>query len=117
MRRAIATALVAALALAALALPAAGSPGARGAATRSVKIGDNYFVRKGGAKITVSRGTTVRWRFRGHKKHNVLASGPRTFHSPTKRSGSFSKRLKKAGTYRIVCTLHSRMKMRIKVKR
>ena len=64
MRRAVATILAAGLAATALALPAAGSPGASGAATRSIKIGDNYFVRKGGATVTVARGTKVRWRFR-----------------------------------------------------
>ena len=78
------------------------------ASTRSIKIGDNYFVRsKGVPTVTVSRNSTVKWNFRGESVHNVTVSkGPVKFHSPTKGSGSFSKKVTKAGTYTIYCSIH-----------
>ncbi len=78
------------------------------AATKSIKVGDDYFVRaKGVPTVTVKKGTTVKWKFAGHAPHNVtVSSGPVKFHSKTMRSGSFSKKLTKKGTYKIYCTIH-----------
>ena len=89
------------------------------AATRNVKVGDDYFVRKGSTPtITVRKGMTVTWRFRGNDLHNVaVTKGPVRFHSPYKDSGSFSKKMRKAGRYTIVCTIHSGMKMKLRVTR
>jgi plastocyanin len=89
------------------------------AASRGVKVGDDYFVRKGSTPtITVRKGTTVTWRFRGNDLHNVaVTKGPVRFHSPYKDSGSFSKKMRKAGRYTIVCTIHSGMKMKLRVTR
>ncbi|MDQ3850784.1 MAG: hypothetical protein M3296_09260 [Actinomycetota bacterium] len=100
MRRSLA--IAAALAtLGALAIPAL-------AATRSVKVGDNYFVRRQGVPtVTVRRGDTVRWNFAGHRAHNVaVRSGPVRFRSPTRTRGSYSRRLTRGGTYRIYCQIH-----------
>ena len=89
------------------------------AASRSVKVGDDYFIRKGSTPtVTVRKGTTVTWRFRGNDLHNVaVTKGPVKFHSPYKDSGSFSKKMRRAGRYTIVCTIHSGMKMKIHVTR
>ena len=78
------------------------------AATRNVKIGDDYFVRAGSAPtVTVTKGTTVKWNWRGTHPHNVLVRrGPVAFQSEVKRSGSFSRRMRRRGTYKIVCTIH-----------
>jgi len=78
------------------------------AATRTVKIGDNYFVRPSGVPtVTVSRGTTVKWVWRGRSIHNVMVkSGPTRFHSTGKRRGSFSRKLTRRGTYLIYCAIH-----------
>jgi plastocyanin len=82
------------------------------AATRSVKIGDDFFKPK---TLTVSKGTTVKWNFRGNHQHNVVVKrGPRHFQSALKRSGSFKRTLRVRGTYRIVCSIHQpdmRMKL------
>jgi plastocyanin len=89
------------------------------AATRNVKIGDDYYVRAGSPPtVTVSKGTTVRWNWRGSRQHNVLVrSGPVSFQSALKRSGSFSRRMRRRGTYRIVCSIHQPdMAMTLKVK-
>jgi plastocyanin len=89
------------------------------AATRNVKIGDDYFVRAGSVpSVTVSKGTTVRWNWRGSRQHNVVVrSGPVSFQSALKRSGSFRRKMRRRGTYKIVCSIHAPdMAMTLKVK-
>jgi plastocyanin len=85
------------------------------AATKSVQVKDNKFVAK---SITVKKGTTVKWVWKGEAPHDVaVTKGPAKFKSSVKTSGSFSKKLTKKGTYSIVCTIHAPgMKMTIKVK-
>jgi plastocyanin len=77
-------------------------------ATKRVAVGDNWFVRSTGTPtVTVSKGTTVTWRWTGRSLHNVtVTKGPVKFRSGSKLSGRFSKRLRRAGTYTIVCTVH-----------
>jgi plastocyanin len=88
------------------------------AKTRGVKVGDNFFVRSSGVPVvTVKKGTTVRWRWTGHHFHNVIGSGPASFQSSVKKRGHYAKKLKKAGTYTIFCSIHAGMKMKIKVKK
>jgi plastocyanin len=78
------------------------------AATKKLKVGDNYFVRSSGVpSVTVSKGTKVTWVWKGKSQHNVTVSkGPSKFRSSTKTSGRFSKTINTAGTYRIICTVH-----------
>lgn len=84
------------------------------AATKTVTVKDNVFAP---TALTVAKGTTVRWVWRGRAAHNVSVSrGPVRFHSPNKVRGSYSKRLDRAGTYAIHCTIHPGMKMTVKVK-
>ena len=90
------------------------------AATRSVKVGDDFFVRKGSVPtVTVKKGSTVTWRWAGKDMHNVaVTKGPTKFRSSYKTSGSFSKRLTRTGTYTIVCSIHQPdMKMKLRVTR
>ena len=90
------------------------------AATRSIKVGDDYYVRSRGVPtVTVSKGTTVKWNFRGSNPHTVTVSkGPSKFNSGVKSSGSYKKKLTKRGTYTIYCTIHgaSNQKMKLVVK-
>ena len=90
------------------------------AATKSVKVGDDYYVRPSGVpKVTVTKGTTVRWRFVGDSPHSVTVSkGPAKFNSGVRDSGSYRKKVRKRGTYTIYCTVHgaSTQKMRLVVK-
>jgi plastocyanin len=74
----------------------------------SITVGDNYFVRDGGVPVVrVSKGEKVKWVWRGKSVHNVkVTKGPAKFGSPTQKSGSFSKRVKKKGTYTLICTVH-----------
>ena len=90
------------------------------AATKSVKVGDNYYVRASGVpKVTVSKGTTVRWRFAGDNPHSVTVSrGPVKFNSGVRSSGSYRKKMRRRGTYTIFCVVHgaSDQKMKLVVK-
>jgi plastocyanin len=108
-------AIVAALcAVLAVAVPAVARP------QKSVAVGDDYFVRDGSPppKITVAKGTRVTFRWQGESLHNVHArTGPITFKSAYKRSGTFSKILTKRGTYAVYCDIHQpEMRLTIKVK-
>ena len=49
--------------------------------------------------------------------HNVTVKrGPVRFHSRTKTSGNYVKRMRRRGTYKIVCTIHvPAMRMRLEV--
>jgi plastocyanin len=110
--------LLAGVALLLSAAPAqAGKP--RG---KTVRIYDNYFLAD---DITVKRGATVTWKWPGFDEagdvHDVkLKSGPKgakKFHSEAAATDyTFRRRLTVPGRYRVVCTLHEGMTMRIRVK-
>lgn len=102
----------------AAAVPAIGGAAiATAASTKSVKVGDNYFVRSSGVPtVSVSKGTTVRWQFKGDSAHNVtVSSGPVKFHSSAKSSGSYSRKLTKKGTYQIYCSIHGKSDQSMKL--
>ena len=102
----LAVAAIAAVIAAVLAIPAF-------AATKTVAVKDNFFSPK---SLTVGKGTTVKWVWRGSRPHNVkVTKGPVKFTSPTKFSGSYSKTMTRRGTYTLVCTIHSGMKMTLRV--
>jgi plastocyanin len=90
---------------------------------KTVRVYDNYFLKDA---LTVKRGTTVVWRWPGAEEagdvHDVkLKSGPKgvkRFHSEAAATDfTFRRKLKVAGRYRIVCTLHHEMRMTIRVRR
>jgi len=98
----------------AIALVAAAAVAIPSNAATTVKVDDDVF--KPGS-VSVSKGTTVRWRWVGDDPHNVAVSkGPVKFKSSRKRSGTFSKKMRKKGTYKIVCTVHPGMDMTLKVR-
>jgi len=106
-------AVIAAVCVAAATLSAS----AAAAATRTVSVGDDYFVRASGVPtVTVRAGDTVRWNWVGRRPHNVrVASGPVRFGSPTKRSGTYSRVLTRRGTYRIICDIHGARTQQMKL--
>ncbi len=111
LRLVTATALVTALALVAL----GGVAGARGSTT--IKVGDDFF---SPAEKTVSSGTKVKFNWIGEDKHNVVKKkgpGGGFGSGSTDAPGvNFSKKFKKRGTYKIICTIHDKMKMKLKVQ-
>ena len=98
------SALLAAAACACAALAAPAST----ATTRTVKVGDNYFVRDGSAPtVTVTRNTRVRWTWVGDSVHNVVVSkGPVKFRSKRMTSGTYARTMTRRGTYKIFCEFH-----------
>jgi plastocyanin len=100
-------------AVAALAIPALA------ATTKTVKLGDDWFVRKGSSTpmVTIKKGDTVKWVWSGKARHNVYqVGGPGHFHSPTHaKTGTFKHRFTVRGTYVFQCTYHLPMKMKVKV--
>jgi plastocyanin len=93
------------------------------AATKIVRIGDNYFLPD---TLRVARGTTIVWRWPDFDEagdvHDVkLKSGPKgvkKFQSEAAATDyTFKRRVTVPGRYRIVCTLHEDMTMRIRVRR
>jgi plastocyanin len=101
MRKLIVLATVA-VASAAIAVPAF-------AATKTVKVGDVWFISKAKnhGTVTAQVGDTVKWTWTGKFPHNVTVSkGPVKFKSKTQMAGTYSKKVTKAGTYTIYCTVH-----------
>jgi plastocyanin len=103
MRKLIALATVA-VASTALAVPAF-------AATKPVKVGDIWFISKAKNKGTVTAkvGDTIKFQWVGKFPHNVkVSSGPAKFSSgAAKKTGTYSKKITKAGTYKIFCGVHT----------
>ncbi|HET9104393.1 MAG TPA: plastocyanin/azurin family copper-binding protein [Solirubrobacteraceae bacterium] len=84
------------------------------AATRTVKVQDSFFSAK---SVSVSRGTTVTWRWTGALYHNVkVRSGPVRFGSRTQLKGTYSHRFTARGTYKLYCSLHPGMNMTVVVR-
>jgi plastocyanin len=98
--------LVAAL-VAAMSVFAAGFA-SQALAARTVRVGDDYFERRGDPPtVTVSRGTKVTWRWVGRNFHDVrVRKGPVKFHSRLKDSGRYSRTMRTRGTYKIICRIH-----------
>jgi plastocyanin len=81
------------------------------AATKTVAIKDNYFSVK---TLRVNKGTKVTWHWAGFLFHNVkVRSGPVKFRSATQFHGNYSHTFRRAGTYKLYCTLHPDMKMTV----
>jgi plastocyanin len=109
-------AAVVALTAATVLLPAAALGAGRSGP--SVNIIDNAFVRdRQRPVVRIDAGTTVTWRWASRQSHSVLvASGPQRFSSAIRNRGTFAHRFARAGTYRIVCSLHAPgMRMTVRV--
>ena len=88
------------------------------AATKTVKVGDDWFVKKGNGSVTVSKGTKVKWKNVGDSPHSVtVKKGPVKFEKSTLFPGkAYTRKMTKKGTYRIICTFHEGQKMTLRVK-
>src|SRR5947209_602443 len=74
-------------------LPASASKAATTPVTRNVAVTDQGYRP---TALTVHAGTKVVWTFKGRHGHNVTVdTGPVSFKSPTKSSGTFAKTLTK----------------------
>jgi plastocyanin len=116
-------ALVLAVAVAvAIAVPATATTSlhaqAHAAASKTIKVGDFFFVKSGASDptVTVKKNTKVTWKWVGKQQHDVSVTGPKKFHSKLQAKGSYSQKLTKKGTYKVICTIHPFMTMKLKVK-
>jgi plastocyanin len=108
---AIAAALVAVPALA----PAAVSRSSKHADVR-VAVEDNFFSAR---SVTVERGETVKWVWKGENRHNLafrkVPKGTSERGSRTKRSGKWTRTFWRPGRYSYVCTLFAGMRGEVTV--
>ena len=100
----------------AIGIAAAAGPGV--AATSKVTVGNDFFSPK---SKTISRGNSIAWVWRGGDSHNVTAmtsSGRVAFRSKTtsRKGYRYAKRFRKAARYSVICTLHPRMKMSVRIR-
>ena len=85
------------------------------AATRTIEVDDNVFAPK---SLTVKKGTTLNFKWVGDAPHNVKTTkGPQSFGSKVQRSGTYKVKVRKAGAYTIVCTIHPGMNLALRVKK
>ena len=101
-----------------LAPGSAGAGGAEAAASTKVTVGNNFF---SPTAKTVAKGTRVKFKWVGGTAHDVkLRKGPgKKFDSgrTSARGVNLTKKFKKRGTYKIICSIHpDEMKLKLKVK-
>jgi plastocyanin len=107
-RKLATTAAVAAIAVGASVVPAhAGS-------AKTVAVKNNAF---SPTTVHVKKGGKVVWKWtQGGVPHNVTPAGGGGGSATSSRKGfTYAKTFKKAGTYRYLCTIHSNMRMTVKV--
>ena len=110
-------ALAAVALVAALVIGPASAPAGHKKTTK-IKVGNNFFAP---TSKTIKRGTKVKFKWAGGVPHNVIKKkGPAgKFKSKTtSKSGvNYSKTFKKAGKYKLFCSIHPvTMKLTLKVK-
>jgi plastocyanin len=95
-------------------ITAASSPAKRG--SKTVKVEDDFY---SPTSLSVSSGTKVKFNWTGSHKHNVVKKkgpGGSFSSSITQADGvQFEHKFSKAGTYKIICTVHPEMTMKINV--
>ncbi len=102
--------LLAFAALAALILPASAGSATSERATKRVSAYNNYFSPK---SVKVRKGTRVTWVIR-KGVHNVRGKGLKS--ANLTKGHTYTKKFKRGGTYRYVCTLHRGMNGKVVVR-
>jgi plastocyanin len=87
---------------------------AQAGSSKTVAVKNNAF---SPGTVKIRRGDKVVWKWtQGGVAHNVTpASGAAGSKTTSKKGFTFSKTFSKAGTFKYVCTIHSSMKVTIKV--
>jgi plastocyanin len=82
--------------------------------TKTVSVKNNAF---SPSTVSLKKGSKVSWKWtQGGVSHNVTpAAGGAGSKTTSKKGYTFTKTFSKAGTFRYVCTLHSSMKMTVRV--
>ena len=83
----------------------------------TVLVHDDHFHP---ASVTIRRGGTVRWKWAGHHRHDLRfrrsRKGPRIAAGKARLKGTATRRFRRRGTYRYVCTLHHGMRGTVVVR-
>jgi plastocyanin len=115
--KAAAAATLALICAGAVAAPA----GAADPVRKRVKVADNFFSPK---RFSVPVNSTIVWKWSrlNGETHDVFLlrkpKGVKRFQSAPAATGfTFKRKLRKAGTYRMICTFHEDMAMRVTVTR
>jgi plastocyanin len=93
------------LAVAAFAVPAPAE------AAKTVRVADNAF---GPSKVSVKRGTVLRFRWVGNAPHNVVGRAFKNIGA--RRNGTVRRKTRKRGRYTMRCTIHPGMNLRLRVR-
>jgi plastocyanin len=92
------------------AIPSGAFGGAHTAGTHTVGLSGKRFHP---GTLNIRRGERIRWLWQERgTEHNVTFAG---FHSRTQRSGSYTVRFTRSGTFNYRCTIHVREGMRGKI--
>jgi plastocyanin len=95
------------------------------AGTKTIKIGDNWFISssKNGTTVKVSKNAKIKWDFTGDEAHEVkLKSAPdgvtkSKFKVSERTSGTkTSPKLTRVGTYKFYCPIHDYDSQKVTVK-
>ena len=105
--------LVAALAAIVVLVVAAG---ASGRAKTTVDVGDDFFDPK---KVKIDKKDTIKFNWIGVNEHDIVKiKGPGKFFESGPITGSgieYKRKFTKAGDYKLICTLHEKMTMKVEV--
>jgi plastocyanin len=106
--------LAAVAATATIGVAVAGVPAQAGSSKKTVSVKNNSF---SPTSVTVAKGGKVVWKWtQGGVPHNVTpASGAAGSKTSSKKGYTFTKTFSKAGKFTYVCTIHSSMKVTVKV--
>ncbi len=87
---------------------------AQAGSSKTVSVKNNSF---SPGSVSIKKGGKVTWKWtQGGVPHNVTpASGGSGSQTSSKKGFTFSKTFSKAGTFKYVCTIHSNMKVTVKV--
>lgn len=87
------------------------------AEAKTIKVGDDWFGSASTSLISVKKNSKLTFRWVGKHPHNArVRKGPAKWNSGVRVKGSRSWRVKKRGTYYLVCDIHSGMKVTIKAR-
>ena len=77
-----------------------------------VSVKDDFFAPK---KVTIRKGSIIKWVWHGFNEHNVHVGGKK---SGDKFTGTFTHRFLNKGKFKVLCTIHEDvgMKMTVTVK-
>jgi plastocyanin len=87
---------------------------AMAATTKSTTLKDDFFTK---SKLTISKGTTVKWTWNTKDMHTVTELSGKWGSKGTKKKGTFTHKFAKKGKFTVYCMVHPvEMRQKIVVK-